>query len=226
MRKRMELIAVIIAIVGLVWLSKNLESYMSSGKVKSEEKTVVLDAGHGGRDAGKVGVNGALEKDINLAIAKMVKKELEKKDVRVIMTRKKDECLAKEPSGNQKIQDMRERVELINKSKPALAVSIHQNSFHQSDVKGAQVFFFTHSAQGEKDAAIMQDILQTVDKDNTKQPKANDTYYLLKKTEAPLLIVECGFLSNPEEAERLSDEEYQKQMAKAIADGILACLQD
>ena len=72
----------------------------------------------------------------------------------------------------------------------------------------------------------MQDILRTVDKDNTKQPKANDTYYLLKKTEAPLLIVECGFLSNPEEAEQLSDEEYQKQMAKAIADGILACLQD
>lgn len=226
MRKRMELIVVIMVIVGLVWLSKNLESYVSSGKVKSEEKTVVLDAGHGGRDAGKVGVNGALEKDINLAIAKMVKKELKKKDVRVIMTRQKDECLAKDPSGNQKIQDMRERIELINKSKPALAVSIHQNSFHQSDVKGAQVFFFTHSAQGEKDAAIMQDILRTVDKDNTKQPKANDTYYLLKKTEAPLLIVECGFLSNPEEAEQLSDEEYQKQMAKAIADGILACLQD
>lgn len=226
MKKKIELIVLIIIIAGLICLSKNLETYVSSEKIKSEKQTVVLDPGHGASDSGKVGVNGALEKDINLAIAKMVKKELEKKDICVVMTRKKDECLASDPSGNQKIQDMRARVELINKTKPKIAVSIHQNSFHQSNVKGAQVFYFIHSVEGEKHAAIMQEILRGVDVGNTKQPKADDTYYLLKKTEVPLLIVECGFLSNPEEAEKLSEEEYQKQMAKAIAEGILACLQD
>ncbi len=226
MKKKIELIVLILIIAGLICLSKNLEERVSSEKVKSKKQTVVLDAGHGGMDSGKVGVNGALEKDINLVIAKMVKKELEKKDIRVIMTRTKDECLAKDSSGNQKIQDMRARVELINKSKPVMAVSIHQNSFHQSNVKGAQVFYFKHSDKGEKNAVIMQEILRSVDVGNTKEPKADDTYYLLKKTEVPILIVECGFLSNPEEAEKLSGEEYQKQMAKGIAEGILACLQD
>lgn len=226
MRKKIEFLLILLVLTGLIICSRHLTKYVLTDKVETKKNTVVIDAGHGGSDPGKVGVNDALEKDINLEIARKVKKLLEKKGIHVIMTRKEDKALGDGQRGSQKVQDMRERVKLINKNKPELAVSIHQNSFHQADVHGAQVFYFKHSAEGEKYAGIMQEVLRTVDQGNTKQPKADDTYYLLKKTEIPIIIIECGFLSNPEEAEKLTTKEYQKEMAQAIADGITACLKD
>ena len=226
MRKKMELILVMLTLAGLVMVSKKLEKYVNSDKVEKKEYTVVLDAGHGSSDSGKVGINGVLEKDINLSISKKTKKYLEKKGIRVIMTRDKDESLAEGENGNRKVQDMKARVKRINDTKPDLAVSIHQNSYHEESIHGAQVFYYEHSESGEKDARILQEALLAVDPDNTRQVKANTTYYLLKRTEVPILIVECGFLSNQEEAEKLASEDYQKEIAKAIANGIESCLKD
>ena len=185
-----------------------------------------LQSAHGSSDSGKVGINGVLEKDINLSISKKTKKYLEKKGICVIMTRNKDESLAEGENGNRKVQDMKARVKRINDTKPDLAVSIHQNSYHEESIHGAQVFYYEHSESGEKDARILQEALLAVDPDNTRQVKANTTYYLLKRTEVPILIVECGFLSNQEEAEKLASEDYQKELAKAIANGIESCLKD
>lgn len=226
MRKKIELILVILTLAGLVMVSKKLEKYVNSDKVEKKEYTVVLDAGHGSSDSGKVGINGVLEKDINLSISKKTKKYLEKKGIRVVMTRDKDESLAEGENGNRKVQDMKARVKRINDTKPDLAVSIHQNSYHEESIHGAQVFYYEHSESGEKDARILQEALLAVDPDNTRQVKANTTYYLLKRTEVPILIVECGFLSNQEEAEKLASEDYQKEIAKAIANGIESCLKD
>ncbi len=226
MRKKMELILVMLTLAGLVMVSKKLEKYVNSDKVEKKEYTVVLDAGHGSSDSGKVGINGVLEKDINLSISKKTKKYLEKKGIRVIMTRDKDESLAEGEKGNRKVQDMKARVKRINDTKPDLAVSIHQNSYHEESIHGAQVFYYEHSESGEKDARILQEALLAVDPDNTRQVKANTTYYLLKRTEVPILIIECGFLSNQEEAEKLASEDYQKEIAKAIANGIESCLKD
>lgn len=226
MRKKIELILVMLTLAGLVMVSKKLEKYVNSDKVEKKEYTVVLDAGHGSSDSGKVGINGVLEKDINLSISKKTKKYLEKKGVRVIMTRDKDESLAEGENGNRKVQDMKARVKRINDTKPDLAVSIHQNSYHEESIHGAQVFYYEHSESGEKDARILQEALLAVDPDNTRQVKANTTYYLLKRTEVPILIVECGFLSNQEEAEKLASEDYQKEIAKAIANGIESCLKE
>ena len=226
MRKKMELILVMLTLAGLVMVSKKLEKYVNSDKVEKKEYTVVLDAGHGSSDSGKVGINGVLEKDINLSISKETKKHLEKKGIRVVMTRDKDESLAEGENGNRKVQDMKARVKRINDTKPDLAVSIHQNSYHEESIHGAQVFYYEHSESGEKDARILQEALLAVDPDNTRQVKANTTYYLLKRTEVPILIVECGFLSNQEEAEKLASEDYQKEIAKAIANGIESCLKD
>lgn len=226
MRKKLELILVMFTLAGLIMVSKKLENYVASDKVEKKEYTVILDAGHGAVDAGKVGINGALEKDINLSIAKKTKKYLEKRGIHIIMTREEDESLAEGEKGSRKIQDMKARVQLINETKPDLAVSIHQNSYHEENVHGAQVFYYEHSSDGEKDAMILQESLLGVDPDNTRQPKANTTYYLLKRTEVPILIVECGFLSNREEAEKLVSEEYQNQIAEAIANGIESCLKD
>lgn len=226
MRKKIELILVMLTLAGLVMVSKKLEKYVNSDKVEKKEYTVVLDAGHGSSDSGKVGINGVLEKDINLSISKKTKKYLEKKGIRVVMTRDKDESLAEGENGNRKVQDMKVRVKRINDTKPDLAVSIHQNSYHEESIHGAQVFYYEHSESGEKDARILQEALLAVDPDNTRQVKANTTYYLLKRTEVPILIVECGFLSNQEEAEKLASEDYQKEIAKAIANGIESCLKD
>lgn len=226
MRKKVELILLLLLLAGLVVVSRNLGEYVSSGKVKLSRKTVVIDPGHGGADPGKIGVNGAEEKDINLKIAKKVKKILEDKGVRVVMTREEDKMLSESGEGSHKVQDMKERVRLINDTAPDLTVSIHQNSYSGEEVHGAQVFYYTHSAEGEKMAEIMQKSLLSVDRDNHRQAKADSTYYLLRRTEVPTIIVECGFLSNHEEAEKLVSGEYQKQVAKAIVKGIETCLAD
>lgn len=192
-------------------------------ETQKEKLTIVLDAGHGGRDPGKVGVNGALEKDVNLSIALKLKKLLEQNDINVIMIREDDSGLYSDSDSNKKAADMRKRVDLINSSNALLAISIHQNSFTQESIKGSQVFYFTNSQDGKEFAEIMQQQLKTSLQDgNKRQAKANDSYYMLKKTECPIVIVECGYLSNNSEAALLIDGKYQEKMAWAIHLGLLS----
>ena len=221
MKKKIELAILIFLIASLAVLNRNLEEQVSSDKITVQKNTVVLDAGHGGGDPGKVGVGDVVEKEINLQIAKKVKQLLKKEKVKVIMTREADTMLAGEESTGTKVADMKERVRIINEEAPQLAVSIHQNSYQDAVVHGAQVFYYSGSSEGEHAAKIMQNALLSIDEDNTRQAKANDTYYLLKRTDVPTIIVECGFLSNAEDAENLCNEEYQDKVAEAICDGIL-----
>ena len=187
-----------------------------------ELPVVVIDAGHGGKDPGKVGVNEALEKDINLAIAKCLKRLLEQNDVLVIMTREEDKDLASENASNRKNEDLRARVRLLEETQPVLMVSIHQNSYPEADVDGAQVFFYSGSEEGKRLGTIVQESLKRELKDgNHRVAKANKEYYLLKKSVCPAVIVECGFLSNPQEAALLATEDYQEKLAFAIHLGVL-----
>lgn len=193
--------------------------------LKNSGKCVVLDAGHGGMDPGKIGVNGVQEKEINLEIALLVKEYLEAQDVQVVMTRESDGGLYDENASNKKVQDMKRRIEIIEQTQPDLTISIHQNSYPEEYVKGAQVFYYTGSAEGEKIAGLLQkSMVERLDPDNHRQMKANDSYYLLKKTSTPIAIVECGFLSNWEEAEKLCDESYREKVAWSIHIGILQYL--
>lgn len=221
MKKKIELVVILFLIAGLAVLNRNLEEQVSSSKVTIRKNTVVLDAGHGGGDPGKVGVGDVVEKEINLQIAKKVEQLLKKEKVKVIMTREEDAMLAGEGSTGTKSADMKERVRIINEEAPQLAVSIHQNSYQDAVVHGAQVFYYSGSSEGENAAKVMQSALLAVDEDNTRQAKANDTYYLLKRTDVPTIIVECGFLSNPEDAQNLCNEEYQDKVSEAICKGIL-----
>lgn len=193
--------------------------------VESEEKkiTIIVDPGHGGRDPGKVGVNGALEKDINLCIALKLKQFLELNDINVIMTREEDIGLYSESDSNRKAADMRKRVEIIKNSDAVVAISIHQNSFPQEDQKGAQVFYYKSSDTSKEYAEIMQaQIKKTLKDGNRRKAKSNDNYYMLKKTDCPIVIVECGYLTNNEEAALLIDEKYQEKMAWAIHLGLIS----
>ena len=224
MRRKIELMVLLLILAGLLSLSKNLQKYVSSGNVVAAGKVIVIDSGHGGDDPGKIGINQAKEKDVNLKIAKKVKKRLKKEGWKVVMTREEDVMLGDAEKGNRKIHDMKARVELINKTMPAMAVSIHQNSYQEAEIHGAQVFYYSHSQDGKRMAETMQRALLMADEENTRQAKGNDTYYLLKRTEVPTIIVECGFLSNPQEAEKLTEDGYQKKLAQAITSGIIACV--
>ena len=218
LRRKIELCMTLLLLVGMIIVSKKLSQLVTSENVKAKKVVVVIDAGHGGHDPGKVGVNDALEKDINLQIAEKVKKYLEKNEIEVVMTREDDVM------EDTKLEDMKKRVALINKTKPAITVSIHQNSYSDSSVKGAQVFYYTGSEISKNAASLMQEELKKVDMENTRQIKSNSDFYMLKKTEVPTIIVECGFLSNPGEAEKLVTDEYQQKMAEAICGGIVIWL--
>lgn len=218
LKRKIELCMTLLLLVGMILATRKLSISVTSEQVDSKEMIVVIDAGHGGNDPGKVGVNGDLEKDINLQIAKRVEEYLEQQGIQVVMTREDD------TTEDSKLADMKKRVQLINEVKPAIVVSIHQNSYSDASVKGAQVFYYEESEEGTNAAAIMQEALKKADPDNVRQIKANDSFYLLKKTQVPTIIVECGFLSNSEESERLVSEEYQKQVAMAICEGLIKWL--
>ena len=214
-------------LVSMYYLARTAAEYTMKWQKQSEEKIVLIDAGHGGDDPGKVGINGALEKDINLAIAFLVKKYLEQQDVTVVMTRNSDGGLYRQESPNKKIEDLKNRLALMDASRAILAVSIHQNSYTSERVKGAQVFYYESSTEGEKAAKLMQEQLRKgVDESNDREAKKNGSYYLLKKSSIPTIIVECGFLSNGEEADLLTQEAYQEKMAWNISIGILQYLND
>lgn len=190
-----------------------------------QEICVVLDAGHGGEDPGKIGINNALEKDINLAITGKVKTYLEAQGIRVILTREDEGGLYEEGDFGKKIRDMEKRISVIEEARPALAVSIHQNSYPRESIHGAQVFYYKDSPQGQKlAAALQQNLIRLADPDNKRTEKANDSYYLLKRSSVPLVIAECGFLSNAREAEKLCSDAYQDRVAWAIHMGILQYL--
>lgn len=224
-KKKLELIMAVLLIIAAIFVTTQSVVFTGSQKTKKKQWTIAIDAGHGGMDPGKIGVNKAKEKDINLAIAKELQTILKKEGIRVVMVREEDKGLYGEGSTNKKVEDMRQRCIAIDESDPVCCLSIHQNSYHEESIKGAQVFYYQHSKEGEEIAKIMQETLvQELDKENHRQAKANDTYYLLRKTKNPTIIIECGFLSNWEEAELLVTEKYQKKVAKAIAKGILEYL--
>lgn len=194
MKKRwMELAMAVLLIVGIFGLSREGAKLVS--QQKKGEVTVALDAGHGGADPGKIGVNGEKEKELNLEITLLVKERLEKQKINVILTRDSDKGLYDAGSNNKKVQDLQRRCELIHKTAPKCTVSIHQNSYTTSDVKGAQVFYYTHSADGKKLAEGLQSALvEGVDPSNHRQAKGNTSYYLLKKTDVPIAIVEASVI--------------------------------
>ena len=187
----------------------------------SDGLSIVIDAGHGDIDPGKVGINDALEKDINLALALKLRDKFSQDSIRIILTRDSDTGLYSEGSTNKKAEDMQTRCKIISDASPIFTVSLHQNSYPSPEVCGAQVFYFGQSQDGKKLADMIQDsLISNVDPDNHRVAKANESYYLLKKTPTPTVIVECGFLSNPTEADLLLTDDYQNQLVDAIYNGI------
>lgn len=227
--KRLELVMSVLLIVAVLIASTLGLAQGKSGVIitqaenESQDKTklVVLDSGHGGIDGGKESSAGILEKDINLKIAYYLKDLLENAGIKVVMTRTDDNGLYSESDSNKKVADMKKRCQIISQSNADIVISIHQNSFSDPKVSGAQVFYYKHSADGKKLAGIIQNSFKEhLNSSNTRVEKSNDTYYMLINTTCPTVIAECGFLSNPDEAELLNSDEYQQRVALALYNGI------
>ena len=181
------------------------------------KRIVLIDAGHGGFDPGKVSGN-VLEKDINLAIALKLQGFLEEGGATVLMTRIEDKALSTDKSS-----DMYRRKEIANAGHVDIFISIHQNSFGTGNVHGAQVFYYNTSDDSRRLAEhIQRELRGFVDPDNRLQARANTNYFVLKQTAMPAVIVECGFLSNYAEKMRLTKDEYQERIAWGIYLGIVA----
>ncbi len=227
-RRYKHILLLLLLCSGLLFAKSGAGERLAAGFLEKDDKketVVVIDAGHGGVDPGKVGTAGTLEKEINLAIAVRLQALLEQSDIRVVMTRTGDAGLYPESSKNKKSDDMRERVRIITEAEPSLVVSIHQNSYPSPDCKGAQVFYYKSSEESKKLAEILQKAFPEVLQDgNTRQPKANTDYYMLRKTPGTIVIAECGFLSSPSEEALLITEEYQNKVAEALHLGILRYL--
>ena len=191
------------------------------GAQKAAGPLILVDAGHGGSDPGMIGVGGLEEKGINLSNSLLLRDTLEKSGYSVIMTREEDKGLYDSSAANKKAQDMQRRIAMIREYAPVLSVSIHQNSYQDEGVHGPQVFYYESSVEGKKLAEAVQSSLNNqLEVDRPREVKGNTSYYLLKRSSGTLVIVECGFLTNPEEAQKLQTKEYQEKVATAVSEGI------
>ncbi len=198
---------------------------LSRTAAESLRLTVVLDAGHGGIDGGVVGtVSRTRESDINLAISRLLQRELEDAGFYVVQTRPTEAGLYGAATPGYKRRDMQKRAEIITKSAPAAVVSIHQNFFSQSARRGAQVFFREDVPSSKTLACHIQTALNEMPECVKKSEALAGDYYVLNCSDAPAVIVECGFLSNPEDEALLLSNAYRQKLVHSIAGGLISFL--
>jgi N-acetylmuramoyl-L-alanine amidase len=202
----------------------------SKEQISSIEHTdtpiVIIDAGHGGEDGGTVGVNRAYEKDINLSIAKKLDTFLRAAGIRTVMTRTEDILLYDRNTnyeGRKKVLDLAARLKISEEYENAIFVSIHMNAFPEAKYKGLQVYYSPNDPLSENLAQRIQVMTKEalMQENNRKIKSSGGKIFLLDRMKTPSVLIECGFLSNPEECERLCDEAYQNELATVISCAIL-----
>lgn len=218
----------ILVFSGLIFAAYGKIADSMSSSQQPKQYTIVLDAGHGGEDGGAVGIDGIYEKNINLFIATKLKNLLEIAGYNVIMTRDEDKAIYDNNAGTlkqKKKSDLKNRLNMIksNSNENTVFISIHQNKFTDSKYSGSQIFYSKNNPLSQELANyIRKSIIGLVQPDNTREIKpADKTIFLLHNASIPAVIVECGFLSNSEEARKLISEEYQEQMAFCIFCGAI-----
>lgn len=193
----------------------------SAGK---DVKTVVIDAGHGLPDGGTVGNGGTIEHEINLKIAKKTEEVFRGKGFVTVMTRDSEKSLAVDENSTireMKVNDMKMRKEIIKDSDADIFISIHMNSYPDEDVSGLRLFYSANHPEIAELAEEIQERISDITGAKAYAVKTADKdLFLMKNPPVPSILIECGFLSNPAEEKKLSDEEYQSKIAWAIADAV------
>lgn len=182
-------------------------------------KTLYIDPGHGSKDKG-TSHNNADEKTLNLDISKVLKQELENMGATVFLTRDGDYDLSKPNALYRKKSDFDSRIALINNSKADMYLSIHQNYYKNAKYSGPQVFYSKVVNENIKIASSIQDSLNKYTKNDREIKKVPKTY-MYDKLNVPGVLIECGFISNPEELKKLKNEKYQKELSQSIIMGII-----
>lgn len=216
------------ATLALWWGAQHWIGRLSTGTADADSDTdtvqlpcIILDPGHGGEDGGAVGVDGLLEKTVNLQLAKLLYDQLTLAGIPVIMTRTDDRLLydpTADYRGHKKMLDLRARLDIVRDTPDAVLLSIHQNAFSQAKYSGLQVYYSPH----HPDSARLADLLQSstrqwLQSDNTRKTKpADSSIYLLDRSDRPAVLVECGFLSNPDECAKLGDAAYLGQLSTVL----------
>jgi len=206
----------------------NIAARASSDSI-SDKPCIIIDAGHGGEDGGAE-VDGVLEKDINLSIADKVADMLRVCGCEVQEIRDEDVSVYDDDARTlreKKVSDLNKRVEVFNSDERNIVVSIHQNKFDSSAYSGTQLFYSTNDPDSMILAeAIRTSVVSLLQSDNTRELKpAGSNIYVLDHAQVPAVIVECGFLSNPDERRKLTEETYQREMAYSITMGVLDYIQ-
>lgn len=194
---------------------------------KASPPLVIIDAGHGGEDCGAIGKNGCFEKDINLSMSKKLSSILSGIGIKNILTRNSDILLYDKNSdyiGQKKHLDMQERLKIVNSYQNVIFVSVHQNAFPEEKYSGFQIYFSPNSQSSQIIAQKLEEAvrLQIQPSNKRKAKSSAGNIYLLDRLECPAVLLECGFLSNPNECELLCSEEYQNRMCAVIA----SCLEN
>ena len=227
LNKKKALILTLV-VVFLIFLSGVLKEKLFVTEetfLPSSGKTVIIDAGHGSPDGGAVGESGVLEKDLNLSVAMSLQKFFESGGTQVLLTRSDDNGIY-DVSGsikNKKVSDIKNREEFIKSVNADAFISIHMNKFPEKKYSGPQVFYSGNNEKSKSLAeCIQKSMISALNPQSKREIKqADSSIYLLKHTEIPAVLVECGFLSNPEEENKLKDKNYQRQLAWSVYCGIV-----
>ncbi|MBQ8371987.1 MAG: N-acetylmuramoyl-L-alanine amidase [Clostridia bacterium] len=229
--------AVLLTVVGVlvVTLMLRLASRVSADKVYEDafaesKQVIVIDAGHGGEDPGAVGISGVYEKDLNLEIAMLIGEELKSRGYEVVYTRTEDKLLYSEEEnikGLRKLSDLKNRCRISEEAEAALFISVHMNSYGDPKYSGLQVYYTDGSNDSRSLATTIQNAVRdNVQADNDRVVKSGKNLYLLENCSGVGVLVECGFITNAEECEKLSQKEYQKQLSFAIVCGIIEYIEE
>lgn len=198
-----------------------------AGADEASRFTVIIDAGHGGRDGGAVADDGTQEKVLNLSVAKKLADMLLLSDVHVVMTRSEDVELALPTSDHKKRDDLNARLAMTEAYENAILVSIHMNKFPIARYNGLQVYYSSNHEGSLTLAEQIQNGALSLNGENDRAVKAaGDSIYLLSHAKIPAVLVECGFLSNPEELALLKTEDYQQKLVMSIYASIMRYLSD
>ncbi|QIB27109.1 N-acetylmuramoyl-L-alanine amidase CwlD [Caloranaerobacter azorensis] len=223
--KKEWIIVSFLILISLIYYLNTNNFVTTSLYLPINNKVIIIDPGHGGIDPGAVGKLGKKEDDINLEIALKLRRLIEQTGGIAILTREEDKGLYTEKSKTyrqKKNEDLRNRKIFVNESEGDIFISIHLNSFPQSKYYGAQTFYKKGCEDSKKLAEILQEELRNVlDKNNKRVPQDRNNIYLIREVNIPSVLIECGFISNPNEERLLSDSKYQEKIAWAIYIGIM-----
>ena len=223
--KAFKFVALTLVIGILIGVIVNATENKSTLASAESELVIVIDAGHGGEDSGAVGINGAYEKDLNLAIALAVGEELKNRGYNIVYTRTEDKMLytpEENIKGMRKISDLKNRCKITNQYDNCIMISIHMNTYGSSKYSGLQVYYADGNEESRELATRIQNSVRSkIQPDNNRQVKNGKSLYLLDNSNGTPVIVECGFLSNEAECQKLSQKEYQKELSFSIIYGII-----